>query len=156
LKEFLSRKGIPYLEHDVTKDSLAGQEVMKLTGQNAVPVTVIDGQVVVGFDELRIEQLLIQTQGAASPKFGAAIADVGKVGKKEVPITFGAYVGRVIPSSIAERAGLSVGDIIIQMNKQPISNAADLGNVIAGIKQGDTLSLVFIRGTSVVTAETNA
>jgi S1-C subfamily serine protease len=156
LKEFLSRKSIPFQEHDVTQDYLAGQEVLKLTGQNAVPVTVIDGQVVVGFDELRLEQLLIQTQGSASPKFGAAIADVSKVGKNEVPITFGAYVGRIRPSSIAERAGLIVGDVIIQINKLPISNANDLGNVIAGIKRGDALSLVFIRGTSVVTVKTNA
>ena len=156
MKEFLSRKSIPFQEQDITKDSLASQEVLKLTGQNAVPVTVIDGQVVVGFDELRLQQLIIQSQGAASPKFGAAIADVSKIGKKEVPITFGAYVGRVRPSSIAERAGLSAGDVIIQMNKQPISNTADLGSVMADIKQGDALSLVFIRGTSVVTVETNA
>jgi glutaredoxin 3 len=156
LKEFLSRKGILYDEHDITIDPLAGQKVVKLTGQNAVPVTVIDGQVVVGFDELRLEQLIIQTQGAASPKFGAAIADVSKVGKKEVPITFGAYIGRVRPNSIAEKIGLSVGDVIIQINKRPISNAADLGSVIASTKPGDALSLVFIRGTSVVTVETNA
>jgi S1-C subfamily serine protease len=153
LKEFLSRKGIPYQEHDVSKDPLAGQEIVKLTGQNAVPVTVIDGQVVVGFDELRLEQLIIQTQGTAAPKFGAAVADVTKTGRRETSLQFGAYIGRITPNSIAEKTGLGIGDIIIQMNNQPILNAADLGRVMAGIKQGDKISIVFIRNTNIINKE---
>ena len=155
MKEFLSRKGIPYQEHDVSIDLGAGQEVMKLTGQNGVPVTVVDGQLVIGFDQQRLEQLFDQQHGGVPPKFGAAVANVGKAGKKEVPIIFGAYVGRVTPNSIAERAGLTVGDIIIQMNNQPISNTADLERTMTGFKQGDKLTVVLIRGTSVLTVETS-
>ena len=74
-------------------DSTAAQEAVKLTGQNGVPVTVIDGQTVVGFNGPRLEQLIAQAEAAARPKFGAGIANVGKEGRKGVPIVFGAYVG---------------------------------------------------------------
>jgi S1-C subfamily serine protease len=151
LKEFLSRKGISYQDHDVNSDPSAAQEAIKITGQNGVPVTVIDGQTVVGFNEPRLEQLIDQAQAAARPKFGAGIADVGKAGRKGVPIIFGAYVGRIGTGSIAERVGLAVGDVIIQMNNQQISDTADLERFMIGIKQGDKLSVVFIRGASVNT-----
>jgi len=153
LKEFLSSKDIPYRDHDVNADPLAAQEAAKLTGQNNVPVTVIDGQTVVGFNQPRIEQLIAQSEAAARPKFGAAVADIGKAGRKGVPIVFGAYVGRLRTGSIAEQGGLIVGDVIIQMNNHLISDAADLERFLSGIKQGDKLSIVFIRGTEVKMAE---
>jgi glutaredoxin 3 len=156
LKEFLSREGILYQDHDVSSDPLAAQEAIRLTGQNGVPVTVIDGQPVVGFDQPRLEQLIAQAQAAARPKFGAAVADVGKAGRKGVPIIFGAYVGRIGTGSIAERVGLAVGDVIIQMNNKPISDTADLERFMSGVRQGDKISVVFIRGTIVNTAEVTA
>ena len=156
MKEFLSSKGITYQDHDVNEDHSAGQEAIRLTGQNGVPVTVIEGQIVVGFDQPRLEQLIDQAQAAARPKFGAGIANVGKSGRKGVPIIFGAYVGRVGAGSIAEKVGLAVGDVIIQMNTQPISGTSDLEHFLAGIKQGDKLSVVFIRGTGINTVEVTA
>jgi glutaredoxin len=156
LKEFLSHKGIPYQDHDVSSDPLVAQEAVRLTGQNNVPVTVIDGQTVVGFDQPRLEQLIAQAEAAARPKFGAGIANVGKVGRKGVPIIFGAYVGRIGTGSIAEKVGLAIGDVIIQMNNKQISDTADLEHFLASIKQGDKLSVVFIRGTVVNTAEATA
>jgi glutaredoxin 3 len=156
LKEFLSRKGIPYQDHDVNSDPSAAQEAIKITGQNGVPVTVIDGQSVVGFNEPRLEQLIAQAEAAARPKFGAGIANVGTEGRKGVPIVFGAYVGRIGTGSIAERVGLAVGDVIIQMNNKPISDTADLERFMSGVRQGDKISVVFIRGTIVNTAEVTA
>jgi S1-C subfamily serine protease len=153
LKEFLSSKGIPYQDHDVTTEPQAAQEVVKLTGQNGVPVTVIDGQTVVGFDQPRLEWLVAQAQPKTPWKFGAAVADLGKSGKQDIPINFGAYVGRIKPGSIAEKAGLTVGDVIIQLNNQGVSRAAHLELIMAKIKQGDKLSVVFIRGNSLNTAE---
>jgi len=144
---------VPYQDHDVNIDSVAAQEAIRLTGQNGVPVTVIDGQTVVGFNQPRIEQLIAQAQASAPPKFGAAVADVGKAAREGVPIIFGAYVGRIKPGSIAEKAGLAVGDVIIQLNNQAISDAAELEHLITDIKQGDKLSIVFIRGNAVNTAE---
>ncbi len=156
MKEFLSRKRIPYQDHDVNADPSAAQEAIRLTGQNGVPVTVIDGQTVVGFNQPRLEQLIEQAQAASRPKFGASVADVGKAGRKGVPINFGAYIGQIRTGSIAEKAGLAVGDVIIQLNDQPISGAAALGRYMAGINQGDNLSVILIRGNNVITAEITA
>jgi len=114
---------------------------------------VIDGHTVVGFDQPRLEQLIAQAEAAARPKFGAGIANVGKAGRKGVPINFGAYVGRIGTGSIAERVGLVIGDVIIQMNNKQISDTVDLEHFMASIKQGDKLSVVFIRGTVVNTVE---
>jgi glutaredoxin len=156
LKEFLSNKGIPYQDHDVTTEPKAAQEVVKLTGQNGVPVTVIEGQTVIGFDQPRLEWLIAQAPSSVTPKFGAAVADVGKSGRKDLPIIFGAYVGRVKPGSIAEKAGLTVGDIIIQLNNQGVFRAAHMESLMAKIKQGDKLNIVFIRGNTMTTAEITA
>ncbi|MGH2454499.1 MAG: glutaredoxin family protein [Candidatus Methylomirabilales bacterium] len=57
MKEFLHQKGIEYTERDVAADDAAFEEVMRL-GFAATPVTVIDGEAVVGFNRVRLEQLL--------------------------------------------------------------------------------------------------
>jgi len=65
-------------------------------------------------------------------------------------------VGRIGTGSIAERVGLAIGDVIIQMNNKQISDTVDLEHFMAIIKQGDKLSVVFIRGTVVNTMEVTA
>lgn len=57
VKEFLSQKGIAYTDRDVSQDEAALQELLKL-GFAATPVTIIDGQSVVGFDRKKLEALL--------------------------------------------------------------------------------------------------
>ena len=57
MKEFLSRKGIAYTERDISRDEQALDELSTL-GYMTTPVTKIDGEVVVGFDEKRLEALL--------------------------------------------------------------------------------------------------
>ncbi len=57
MKEFLSRKGIEFTERDVAKDDPALAELEQL-GVFTTPVTVIDGEVVIGFDRERLNALL--------------------------------------------------------------------------------------------------
>jgi glutaredoxin len=56
-KEFLSRKGIVFEERDVTKDESALQELQK-RGLMTTPVILIDGDAVVGFDQVKLAKLL--------------------------------------------------------------------------------------------------
>ena len=58
LKAWLARNNLPYHAIDVGEDADAAREMIDLTGQRGVPVLVIDGKVVVGFDRPRIEALL--------------------------------------------------------------------------------------------------
>jgi len=57
VKEFLSRKSVPYQEFNIRKDSAALQELLALRS-NATPTVVIDGEVIIGFDARRLEALL--------------------------------------------------------------------------------------------------
>ena len=57
VKEFLSQNGIEFTERDVVGDDRAIAELEDL-GYMTTPVTVIDGEVVVGFDRDRLERLL--------------------------------------------------------------------------------------------------
>jgi glutaredoxin len=57
VKEFLSRKGVAYTERDISRDEQALDELSKL-GYMTTPVTKIDGDVVIGFDQKRLEALL--------------------------------------------------------------------------------------------------
>ena len=56
-KEFLSQRGIAFEERDVTKDEAALEELQK-RGLMTTPVTLIDGEVVVGFDRAKLAALL--------------------------------------------------------------------------------------------------
>ena len=49
VKEFLSENGVVFTERDVTREKEALEELGKL-GIMTTPVTVIDGEVVVGYD----------------------------------------------------------------------------------------------------------
>jgi len=57
-KEYLSRKGVAYTEYDVAKDREKAREMIKKSGQMAVPVIMIDDQVVVGFNQTKLDSLL--------------------------------------------------------------------------------------------------
>ena len=57
VKEFLSQKGVPFIERDVSQDEEALAELETL-GVMTTPVTVIDGETVIGFDRANLERLL--------------------------------------------------------------------------------------------------
>lgn len=57
MKEFLHQKGVQFTEKDISADEQALNELMAM-GYSATPVTVIDGEAVVGFNRARLEELL--------------------------------------------------------------------------------------------------
>jgi glutaredoxin len=57
VKEFLSREGHTFETKNIEDDDSAYDELMAL-GARAVPVTVIDKQVVIGFDQARLRAAL--------------------------------------------------------------------------------------------------
>jgi len=153
VKEFLSQKGMSFTEYDVSRDSNAAQELVSRTGQMGVPVTVIDGQAIVGFDRAQLEQVLSQRK-SSRPSFGASIADAAKITARQgTAATFGAYVGKVKPGSVAQKLGLQPGDIITEVNMQRISNASDLENVLGRINKGNRLALIVLRDDKTIGLE---
>lgn len=131
-----------FKEFDVSRDRAAAEEMVGLTGQMGVPVIVINGQAVIGFDRARIRELLsIDTGGQKPLRFGLKVADA-----KEAS-TSGALVGGVTPGLPGERAGLKEGDIITKINGKRINGAADMARALTGLKPGDIVTILFLRGT---------
>ena len=58
LKQFLKEHDIEFEEVDVGRDQKAAEEMIEKSGQMGVPVTEIDGQIVVGFDKQKISEFL--------------------------------------------------------------------------------------------------
>ncbi len=59
-KDFLKEKGVSYTEIDVAADPNAANDMVKKSGQMGVPVMEIDGQIVVGWNQAAINDLLEQ------------------------------------------------------------------------------------------------
>jgi len=55
--DFLKENGIEFEARDVDEPKYA-QEAIEVSGQNGIPVIVIGNEVVVGFDQMRLRELL--------------------------------------------------------------------------------------------------
>ena len=57
-KEFFRENNVKFTDFNVAADSKARDEMLKKTGQLGVPVTDIDGKIVIGFDRKELGRLL--------------------------------------------------------------------------------------------------
>ncbi len=57
-KEYFAENNIEFTEFNVAQDQDKRQEMIDMTGQMGVPVIRIDNDVVVGFDESKVKELL--------------------------------------------------------------------------------------------------
>ena len=58
LKTYLKKNGIRFRDVDVSKDQKAAEAMVARSGQQGVPQTDINGEIIVGFDKNRINTLL--------------------------------------------------------------------------------------------------
>lgn len=58
VKRHLQENGIQYREVNVAADQKAAEDMVRKSGQQGVPQTEINGQIIVGFDKTRINSLL--------------------------------------------------------------------------------------------------
>jgi putative serine protease PepD len=59
--------------------------------------------------------------------------------------TGGALIGEVVPGSPADEAGLQEGDIVVQVDDEPITDSSDLVNVVQSSEPGDSMEVEFDR-----------
>jgi S1-C subfamily serine protease len=138
---------VAFKEYDVSRDSAAAEEMVNLTGQMGVPVIVIDGQVVVGFNPVRVRELVSIGGTTTQPvRFGLKIADaLSAAPQMGVNPVAGAIIGEVSPVLLGDKAGLKTGDIVTEINGNRIGNAADMEKTLAGLKSGDIVTILFLR-----------
>ncbi len=160
MKEFLSQKGITWTEKYVDDDRAAAIEMIRLSGQQGVPVTVIGDEVVVGFDRARLERIVAAMASTGKPpaqnangkhgkrkSLGAKVADAGRYALPGGTPSEGVYVGGVNPGSPAEAAGLKPGDVITQVGEKPVRSVDELTAALTGASDG-TLHLSVSRGVT--------
>jgi S1-C subfamily serine protease len=133
---------VTFTEYDVSRDRQAAEEMVRMTGQMGVPVIVINGEAIIGFDRERIRALLADSSEHKPIRFGLKIADAGKNG---AGATSGALVGAVTPGYLGEKAGLKAGDIITNINSKRINCAADVEQALKHLKSGKVVTILFRR-----------
>jgi serine protease Do len=111
--------------------------MVRLSGQRGVPVIVIDGQVVVGFDRPRLEQLLSQGGSGAGGGAGLGLSVTSAAAyaqKQGLKLPEGAYVGKVKPGSTGEQAGLREGDVVIGVAGHAVHDDRELAALLSTLK----------------------
>jgi len=58
LKTYLDSKGVKYRDIDISKDQKIADDLVKRSGQQGVPQTEINGKIIVGFDQTKIDSML--------------------------------------------------------------------------------------------------
>jgi glutaredoxin 3 len=57
-KDYLSQKGVSFTDYDVAKDREKAREMIQKSGQMGVPVIVVGDEVIVGFNQPQLDELL--------------------------------------------------------------------------------------------------
>jgi glutaredoxin len=150
-KRWFKEHGVQYTEHDVTRDPARASEMYRLTGQNAVPVIRVGGQVMVGFDPLQLARLIpASPEGNVEPEAAGEKVSLGmaaqsltaeKAAMLGLPAAFGVVVGPVRPGGPAEAAGIREGDVLTGLGSYTLQNLPQLQRVVAMKRPGDSLPL---------------
>jgi len=69
---------------------------------------------------------------------------------KNAPAHRGALIEKVEPGSAADMAGLRAGDIVIQIDDEPVNDQMDLGRIVMDQEIGKTLIIKVIRGQTLI------
>ena len=140
------------MEKDVAKDYTAALEMIRLSGQQGVPVTVANGDVILGFDQQKFAKLAEKFAGPKRPPLGVLAADAEEYLAKHpekadsIPAgTKGVYVGKVRPGTVSARAGLKAGDVITSFAGKRVRNMATLDQMVETLKPGDKATAKYIR-----------
>ncbi len=57
-KDYFNSKGVNYTDYNVAVDAEKRAEMMELTGQMGVPVIKIGDEIIIGFNQPRIDEIL--------------------------------------------------------------------------------------------------
>lgn len=59
VKDYLASKNVVFVDVDVSADPGQAEKIFKKSGQMGVPVIDINGKIIVGFDQLAIDEALV-------------------------------------------------------------------------------------------------
>ena len=92
------------------------------------------------------------TNDHGKPRWGLGLADMTPELRQQIQApsdVHGAIIERVQPGSAADNAGLQRGDVIVEVNRKPVENVADVQKALSSVPKGqDALVLVWSNGGS--------
>ncbi len=139
-RNFLESREIEFIAFDVSSDPVAMQHMVRISGQRHVPVIVKGNQVIIGLDLARLGRLFPRNK-RPKIRLGVSITDVKATDKHPE----GVYVGGVRAGSLAERAGVKKGDIIIELAQHPIKKTSDIHTIMSDVLTGDPVAITVWR-----------
>jgi glutaredoxin len=74
VKVFLAERGIQFEEKDVSEDQVAVFQLVRTYNSRTTPTTVIDDEVVIGFDPERLSRRTVQSRGIRFAAFCLSLA----------------------------------------------------------------------------------
>jgi serine protease Do len=127
-------------------------EMIRVSGQQGVPVTVANGDVILGFDQRKFAKLAEKFAGPKRPPLGILAADAEEYltrhpeKAEKIPAgTKGVYVGKVRPNTVAARGGFKPGDVITSFAGKRVRTMTALDQMVETLKPGDKATAKFIR-----------
>jgi len=57
-KDYLTQKGVPFTDYNVSEDREKAREMIQKSKQMGVPVIVVDNDVIVGFNQAKLDEIL--------------------------------------------------------------------------------------------------
>jgi len=127
-------------------------EMIRRSGQQGVPVVATDDEVILGFDQVRLARLAEKYAAPKRPPLGLLAADAEEylsrhpeLATSVPPSTTGVFVGKVRPNTVAQRAGLQTGDVIVSLAGKRVRSMTVLDQLIATLKAGDAVPLRYLR-----------
>jgi Do/DeqQ family serine protease len=117
-------------------------------GQTVALKVVRDGQpvaVTVIVAEMPSDEPTVAVAQPEAERFGLQVEPLpaDAAARLGVPFGRGLLVTEVAPGSPADRAGLRRTDVVLEVNRRPVADAAALGRALAALKPGDSV-LVYV------------
>ncbi len=89
-------------------------------------------------------------QGNKSPKLGVSLSPLTPQIARQLGVSpdEGVVVADVVDGGPAQRAGIRQGDVLLEVNRQPVKKIEDVSNALSKMKEGDMALLRVRRGDS--------
>ncbi|UOG90952.1 MAG: DegQ family serine endoprotease [Candidatus Thiothrix sulfatifontis] len=96
-------------------------------------------------DDKEAASPIAKTQGE-SGMLGLGVATLSSDELKSRKLDNGVVVEQVLADGPAEQAGLTVGDVIVSVNNQPVNSAADLKTAVQAAPSGKPIAMLIMQG----------
>lgn len=130
----------------------AAMEMIRRSGQQGVPVVATADEVILGFDQPRLAKLAEKYAGPKRPPLGILAADAEEYlarhpeQAEKIPAgTKGVFIGKIRPETVAERAGLQPGDVIVGVAGKRLRSMAQLDQLVSTLKAGEAMNVRYLR-----------